>query len=42
MIIALKEIPSEVLEMSFYKLLEQYFYNQDIVSLNSDDVVSRS
>ena len=28
--------------MSFYKYLEQFFYNQDLVSLNSDEVVSRS
>ena len=25
-------MPSEVLEMSFYKLLEQFFYNQELVS----------
>jgi hypothetical protein len=42
MIISQKEIPSGVLEMSFYKYLEQFFYNQDLVSLHSDEVVSRS
>lgn len=26
------EVPTQILEMSFYKLLEQFFYNQDIVT----------
>jgi len=31
-VISRREMPDDVLEMSFYKVLEQFFYNQEIVS----------
>lgn len=30
-------MPTEVLELSFYKLLEQFFYNQDLISKASSE-----
>jgi len=34
-----REVPPQMLEMSFFKLLEQYFYNQELIVNNKSTKV---